>query len=539
MTRQEEEGVVARQSDGGSQPPARWRRWAIWMGIACLVLEVVYLVVGNLCIRMGVLENVINYKPEGDFVAWESGRTVVPGFATFKGFTYRGQTRGSQIYVHLAQVNGRIGLIGLLSKTIDLRGVDGRDLEYRYRDRIDYPCWDEESGVPFPGTPTDIEYYPEIPGLQNPPDPKPEDIYSQEPGARPWAVKISGAHVKGAVRVAYNAIRIDGEGSVKGGLTVVLKESSSIDKGKVRLVPATFTWGAKTLTDDLGLDADISVEPFPSNCAEMSEILGGTSGILEFAGQNSKGFAVYVDAFEPLLPGQGMITVESGTGELGGRLELNGGHVMSGSLDLMADDIVLKRREVPIHGDLEIHATLNDGDLTTGRFNISGTTFRLDDITKTGGSEKQQEKLEPWYGHLEFEEGVLTFGTPMALDSHVRLKMHDTWPVLVLLRKFTNQLKWLSLTRNAKSIDGTMDLDFGKGFVAVEDLDLIGENVEILGWVHLRDGQKYGRIFARHGARSAGIAFDGGTSKVVTIGSRRWFEKQHRLASDGDGQELR
>ena len=108
------------------------------------------------------------------------------------------------------------------------------------------------------------------------------------------------------------------------------------------------------------------------------------------------------------------------------------------------------------------------------------------------------------YCHLEFEEGTVTLDQPVRLDSHVRLQMHDTRPMLVLLRKFTNELKWLTLTRNAKGVDGTMDLDLGEGFVAFENLRLFGEDVEILGWVHIRDGEKYGRVFARHGARSAG-----------------------------------
>ena len=523
-----------RQSVGGAKTSARIRRLAIWIGIACLVLEVVYLIVGNLCIRLGALEKITNSKPHGDFVSWESAVTYFPGFGSFKGFVYRGQTMGSQTYVHLAEVKARISLIQLVFKTIHIKGLDARDIDYRLRDRIDFLCWSEESGNPFPEIPEDFDHYPEIPGLANPPDPKPEDLYPQDEEDRPWTIKISGARIRGAVSVAYNGIRLGGEGSVEGGLTVVLKESSAIDRGKVRLVPATLWLGTTVLTDDLDLDVDVRVKPFPSVCAEMSEIIGGMAGRVKVAGQSSDGFTVNVNALEPLLPGQGVLSIESGTGELGASLELAEGNVVSGIIDLVADDAVLKRREVPLHGDLEIHAKLGEGNLMTGRFDVSGTTFQLDDIAKTGSSAKQQKKLEPWHGRLEFEEGVVTFGTPTALDSRVRLTMHDTRPVLVLLKKFTNELQWLSLTRNVKGIDGTMDLDFGQGFVAVDNLRLTGEDVEILGWVHVRNQKKNGRIFARHGARAAGVAFDGDKSKVVTIRPRRWFEKQPSPPSNGD-----
>jgi hypothetical protein len=493
-----------------------------------VVLEVIYLIVGNICIRAGILEDIINFKPEEDFVSWESGSTTLPGFVSFKGFSYRGQTLGSQTYVHLARVDARISLAKLLFRKLHIRAVHGRDLDYRYRDRIDFPCWSKESGVPFPGIPADVEFYPEIPGLENPPDPRPEDLYSQEPEERPWTIRISGARIRGPVRVAYNGTRLEGEGSVSGGLTMVLKESSAVNRGKMRLVPATLRLGPTILTDDLDLDVDIRVRPFPSVCAEMSEIIGGTSGRLMVSGENSEGFPVDVTAFSPLLPGQGMLSIESGVAELGARLELAEGSVVSASIDLVADDVVLKRQETPLHGDLEAHVRVGEGNLTTRRFDVSGTTLRLDDITKMGSTEKQQTKLEPWFCSLELEEGVATFGTPMSLDSRVRLTMHDTRPVLVLLRNFTDQLKWLNLTRNAKGIDGTMDLDFGEDFVAVDNLMLTGEDVEILGWVRTRNQIKNGRIYARHGARAAGLSFDADTRKVVTIRPRNWFENQPR-----------
>ena len=201
---------------------------------------------------------------------------------------------------------------------------------------------------------------------------------------------------------------------------------------------------------------------------------------------------------------------------------------------MVADDVVLERQEVPLQGDLAVHVEFAKRALETGRFDVAGTTFRLDDIVNPQQTTEQQKKLEPWFCDLEFEEGTLTFGEPLALDSRVRVKMHDTRPVVNLLRNLTNRLKWLSMTRNVKNIDGTMDLDFGKGFVAVDDLRLFGENVEILGWVHIRDQKKYGRIFARHGARAAGIAFDGGDGKVVTFRPRNWFDKQQGSPSKDD-----
>ena len=76
---------MIRQSDALAPGSARWRRWAIRIGVVFLVLEVVYLIAGNLCLRLEVLENFINDKPEEVFVSWESGVTLFPGHADAQG----------------------------------------------------------------------------------------------------------------------------------------------------------------------------------------------------------------------------------------------------------------------------------------------------------------------------------------------------------------------------------------------------------------------------------------------------------------------
>jgi hypothetical protein len=534
----EEERIMARQFDVGSQTPRRLRRWAMRGAAVLVVLEVVYLIVGNLCIRTRVLERIVSSQPEQTSVSWESGATYLPGFVSLKGLSYRGQSMSGQVYLHLAEVDARISLTQLLFKRLRIRSAAGRDIDYRFRERIDYPCWTEATGEPFPGVPANVEDFPEIPGLQNPPDPRPEELYYPRGDTRPWTVEISNASIRGDIRAAYNGIRLDGEGSVAGGMTVVLDDSYAIDAAEVRLSPATLQVGPRVVTNDLDVGLDVAVKPFAGGCSDVVDVLDRITGKVTVAGRDSSGFTIDVAALGAFLPGQGVFSIESGSGELGGRLEVADGNLVSGDLDLVSDDIVIQHQGVELHGDLEIHGMLRERDLAARQVDVSGTTFRLDDITETGGTAKQKEKLEPWFCHLEFEEGVATLGRPMALDSRVRLTMHDTRPVLILLRKFTDELGWLSLTRNVKGIDGTMDLDFGTGFVSFSDLELTGENVEILGWVDIRNQTKSGRIYARHGARAAGMAFDEGGGRVVVIAPRRWFDSLQSLQSEGTARPV-
>jgi hypothetical protein len=211
----------------------RLRSWVFRIGIALFVFEVFYVVSANYLLRSGRLIELINKKPEKTHISWESAVTYLPGFATVEGFTLRSQTKKDQIYLHVVEADARISLIKLAFKTIHIRGVDAREVDFRYRERLDRPPKAGQEEEPSEPPPL-LEYFPEIPGFSNPPDPKPEDIYPRKRKKRPWTIAITGAEVDGPVRVALNGARLEGSGSVGGGVTVVPRETIAIHRGRTR-----------------------------------------------------------------------------------------------------------------------------------------------------------------------------------------------------------------------------------------------------------------------------------------------------------------
>jgi len=74
----------------------------------------VFVIAANIFIRTDLFTQLINKKPEKDYISWESAVTYLPGVATAKGFTLRSQTKRDQVYVHLAEANARISLIKII-----------------------------------------------------------------------------------------------------------------------------------------------------------------------------------------------------------------------------------------------------------------------------------------------------------------------------------------------------------------------------------------------------------------------------------------
>ena len=633
----------------------RVRKWAIRIGIALLVLELFYVIAANYFLRTGFLTQQINKKPEKTHISWESAATWLPGFATVEGFTLLSQTKKDQIYVHVVEADARISLIKLVFKTVHIRGVDAKDVDFRYRERLDSPRRTEGEEGPLE-PPPGLEYYPEIPGLTNPTDPKPEDLYPRKKKKRPWTIKITGADVEGPVKIAFNELRLEGDGSVGGGVTVEPRKTIKIHRGKLDLKNTTVTFGPEFLTENLAIHSDLRFETFPAKGAKFADVIGGVSGELSIAGRLGEKVAVrkeitpgittfgagviathlefkkgvlrsgsqfslesdafhvmimgldatgsatvsgntvkdrgehvtrakitfgdfeFVDpegdspditgtgleinarwnglslaehvpashaevvlprtqihdvsTFNGLIPGDSTLSFQSGTGEVEAILEVND-RIAFGTVDVVAEEIVLEVEDTPLYGDLEVHANLAEGDLPNRTFNLSGTTIRLDDIVDEALSERKQEKLEAWFCDVELERGTVTIGKPMTAGGHLRLKMHDTRPLVGTLKNLGVQLKRLAMMPNVKDVDGEMDLDFGKGYLEVDDLILTGKNLEVLGWIHIREKKANGRLFTKYGIVAAGIALDQGKAKVQLAKPRKWFEEQLNLRSKG------
>jgi hypothetical protein len=632
----------------------RFRKWGIRIGAALLVFEVFYVIAANYFLRTDLLLDLINKKPEKTHISWESAATYLPGFASVEGFTLRSQTKKDQVYVHVAEAGARISLIKLALKTIHIRGVDARGVDFRYRQRLDRPRKAGQEEVPRE-PPANLEYYPEIPGFTNPPDPKPEDLYPRKK-KRPWTIKITGADVEGPVKVALNEFRLEGDGSVGGGVTVKPRKTITIHRGRLGLDSAAITIGPEVVTDNLSIHSDLRFQTFPAKGAKFADVIGGISGSLMFAGQlseraavsqeitpgittfgagtvaaslefkrgvlrsgsryslNSDAFHVMimgldatgsaevkgdtvkesgehvtsaritfgdfefvdpeegtasitgsglevnarwnglslaervpasharvvlprtsihdVSVFNDLIPGEGANSFESGTGEVEATLEVND-RIAFGTVDLVADDIVINTSDAPFQGDLDVHATLEEGNLPAKEFNLSGTTIRLDNIVDKELSEKKQEKLDAWFCDVKLERGSVTFGKPITSHGRVALKMHDTRPLVATLKDLGVKFKGLSLMPNIKDIDGEMDVDFGKGYIEIEDLTLTGKDLEALGWIHTREKMTNGRLFIKYGILAAGIGLDQGKAKVHLGKPRKWFEEQQSARSRG------
>jgi hypothetical protein len=233
-----------------------------------------------------------------------------------------------------------------------------------------------------------------------------------------------------------------------------------------------------------------------------------------------------ISIIDRLLPPQLNLAVESGTGTLSGRVAVDADRKASGQLDLESKELRVRVRDVPIRADLGVHATLTQGDLPEHRFEISEATITVDNAVNEGLEQKEQEKRGLWWCSLKLTQGTVTFGRPLAASGAMAVKMRDTRPVVTVIKELSKPPKWMSLLPEIENVDGTMIVDMDGATTAVDDVDITGESLQILGWLHLAEKKANGRIYVKYKGFAAGIGLDEGKSSVHLAKPRQWFDEQ-------------
>jgi hypothetical protein len=249
----------------------RGGRWSLVLVAVVVGLEVLYLFCANVFLSTSLADRAINRKPEKMLVAYESAWSPWPGELRIRGFDLRGQSRRVQWIATADRVTGRIDLLALLGKRFEASDVEGRGVRFRLRRRADRPRPKEaETGEAAPAAadgeaPTEptAEGAPPIPGLENPPEPAPGEVYPPlDPDRRRWSVLVAGLDLRDVSEIWVGGLRLRGEMAVGGGFELRLKHTTQVLPSRLVLRGARLSLDERPIADALEGDLRLASERF-------------------------------------------------------------------------------------------------------------------------------------------------------------------------------------------------------------------------------------------------------------------------------------
>jgi hypothetical protein len=217
------------------------KRYLLRFLVVCAALVVsaypIYLVAGNVYLRGGGLERLVNRRPQRMWMEWSSAWTPWPGVVHVRGFRMRSQSSTFQWMLAVDRAALDIDLWGLRRREILIGPLAGRGVTFRLRRRLDAP---PRSVPPRP------ELYPPIPGFADPPRPAPEAVYPKKPGPPrpPWHFRFTGVELDEVREIWTEEYRFAGVARVAGGFDTRVRQRLEVMPTRVEFVSGDFRLGA-------------------------------------------------------------------------------------------------------------------------------------------------------------------------------------------------------------------------------------------------------------------------------------------------------
>ncbi len=228
--------------------------------------------------------------------------------------------------------------------------------------------------------------------------------------------------------------------------------------------------------------------------------------------------------FNDYFPSQ-QLSVQSGRGTLEGSLRFSGNSA-DGRLQVESPGVEATIAGEAVHAQLSLETRLASDNPSAGRFTLNGSTLRLTNVAFPN----LENPSGDWWAIVDLGDGQVQIEKPLKLDTLVKLRLRDTEPLIHLIGKSRNLVRWFSRLLEVQNIDGTGRLILDETGLRIHDLDVSGNGLSIHGRIDLRDETAALLLIELRGLR-AGIEINGDWRDVNVLRPRKWFAERSAVWS--------
>jgi len=233
-------------------------------------------------------------------------------------------------------------------------------------------------------------------------------------------------------------------------------------------------------------------------------------------------------AYNRYLPAS-QVRVLGGSGSLSGDLRLDAaGQVGAGAVRLRGRQAQLQAAGLALLGDLDLDARLRRADLRDKRFDLSGSTLRLQAV-RYGEAAKQRD----WWATLRVPQGRIAAEPAKQADAQLQIQMRDAGPVLAVFAQRSDAPAWLLKLADAGELDASAQLRWRKDALWLDRLAAENQRVSLRARLRVGDAGTQGDLYARWGVLGVGVALRGEQRQWHLLNARDWYERQPAWLPEG------
>jgi len=207
---------------------AQHRKWLIRALVALLVVEGLYLALGNYLLTGEFLSQKINRRPEKLEIAWSGAWTPFPGVLRLRDLAVRGQDRKQRWEIEIDRAWTSIALVSLARRSLRTHWLVGSGCRLRLRQRK------APSTEPAPASRR----------------------------RRPWTIELDGVALEAIEEIAVDELRLVGEGRLRGTIHRVARGALGIDSLRISTSAAELLADSEPIAQKLDFDSELSFASF-------------------------------------------------------------------------------------------------------------------------------------------------------------------------------------------------------------------------------------------------------------------------------------
>ncbi|MCW0416833.1 hypothetical protein NB689_002587 [Xanthomonas sacchari] len=181
----------------------------------------------------------------------------------------------------------------------------------------------------------------------------------------------------------------------------------------------------------------------------------------------------------------------------------------------------LQTAGLELAGNLDLDARLRRAELQDKRFDLSGSTLRLQGV-RYGTQPKQGD----WWATLRIPQGRIAAAAPVQADAQVQMQMRDAGPVLAVFAQHSDAPAWLLKLADAGQLQASGQLRWRKDALWLDRVAAENERVALRARLRVGDAGTQGDLYARWGVLGVGVALRGEQRQWHLLGAREWYDKQ-------------
>ncbi|WP_426683350.1 hypothetical protein ABFU84_18545 [Xanthomonas translucens pv. undulosa] len=226
-------------------------------------------------------------------------------------------------------------------------------------------------------------------------------------------------------------------------------------------------------------------------------------------------------AYNRYLPAA-QVRVLGGSGSLSGDVHLDAaGQVGEGHVRVRGRQARLQAAGLALAGDLDLDARLRRAELHDKRFDLSGSTLRVQGV-RYGDGGKQRD----WWATLRVPQGRIAAAPATQADAQVQMQLRDAGPVLAVFAQRSDAPAWLLKLVDAGQLDARGQLRWSKDALWLDRLHAENQRVSLRARLRVGDAGTQGDLYARWGVLGVGVALRGEQRQWHLLNAREWYERQ-------------